>query len=312
MNVMITATLVAVVAQLGASRPYQSPPGELTRYATISSKQGRDIEIPATADGMLTQLPVREGDRIEAGQLLATIDDREAQAAVDVQQNALEAAMQRADDEIELQYAQASSKVAKVDVQKSEEANRKNPNSVSAIELMEKKLVVERSRLQIEKARKDQQLALLDANVKKAELHAAEVALSRRQIEAPFEAHVLELSAQQYEWVRAGDPIMRIANFDVLEVACYVPVSDYSPADVAGRRVTVRIQLPRGREASVEGRVVYVSQEIGGKDEFLVRADIGNQLQGGFWQIQPGLEAEMTIHVGEAAASKDLGAPSAR
>src|SRR5262249_27024038 len=74
-----------------------------------------DVRIPAQVDGVLLKLPVREGSRLKAGDLLAAIDDRQAKAQVDVARLGLEAARKKADDDIEERYAVAASKYARVD-----------------------------------------------------------------------------------------------------------------------------------------------------------------------------------------------------
>jgi multidrug resistance efflux pump len=132
--------------------------------------------------------------------------------------------------------------------------------------------------------------------VKKAELAAAEIALDRRTIQAPFDGEVQQLIMHQAEWVNPGDAILRLVQFDVLQVDGYVNARDYDPIDVQGRPVTVRVQLARGKELSIAGHVIYVNQTVL-DDEYLVRAEIQNQRNGEYWVIRPGLAATMTIHV---------------
>ena len=50
--------------------------------ATITAQNVR--EIPAESEGVLMSLPVREGSRVKAGEVLATIDDRLAKAQIEI------------------------------------------------------------------------------------------------------------------------------------------------------------------------------------------------------------------------------------
>jgi hypothetical protein len=64
--------------------------------------------------------------------------------------------------------------------------------------------------------------------------------------------------------------------------------------------VSVTVNLARGRQATVEGRVVYVNQSVLPRGKvggiYLVRAEVQNQKVGDYWVVRPGLEASMTIH----------------
>ena len=64
---------------------------------------------------------------------------------------------------------------------------------MAEIQIRQKKLVYDRSSLQIEKAHKDQVLASKEADVKKAELDAAKIQLDRGTIQAPFAGEVQQL-----------------------------------------------------------------------------------------------------------------------
>ena len=120
MNLSVVAILVAAFSQLGAeapAAPSPSPGGEPTlRPAAITAEN--DVVIAAEAEGTLIKLPVREGAQLAVGDLLAIIDDRQAQAAREVARIGHEAALARADDAVEETFAIASAAFAKVDLEK--------------------------------------------------------------------------------------------------------------------------------------------------------------------------------------------------
>ena len=157
----------------------------------------------------------------------------------------------------------------------------------------------------------DLEIAAREAEVKKAELDAAKIQLDQRTIRATFDGEVQQLFQKQAQWVKAGDPIMRLVRFDKLRVECFVRATDFDPVELANRRVTVVAELARGRQARAEGRVVFVDQTtVGGV--YRVRAEVKNQREGDYWLLRPGLKAEMTVHTSEApvAAEKTALQPS--
>ena len=144
------------------------------------------------------------------------------------------AADERAKDKIEEEYAIAAAGVAELDYRQSLQANAGGAQVVSPIDLEKKKLDWTRAKLQTAKARKDQRLARLDADVKNAELAAAQIALDRRIVTAPFDGEVQLVYSHESEWVNPGDPILRLVQFDVMHVDCMAPASEFDPGGAAG------------------------------------------------------------------------------
>ena len=263
----------------------------------IELKGEDEIRIPAQESGVLLEMPLKEGSRVSKGDLLAVIDDREAKAAVTVAEFALQSAVQRANETIEIRYAQAAEAVAKVDVDQDLKANRDHPGAIPEIEIRRKKLDLERSTLQIEKAQKDQLLARLEAKTKKAELEAARTALERRTIRAPFDGEVVDTYRHRAEWVNPGDPILKLVRFDTLHVQGFVDAEQYDRSEIRDKPVTVVITRARGREIRMQGRIVYVDQMLGSKSDYRVRAELKNKREGDNWLVEPGRYVRMTIHL---------------
>jgi multidrug resistance efflux pump len=259
-----------------------------------------EVEIPAQKEGVLTEMAVVEGSPVKAGSKIAVIDDREARAAVKVADFSLKAAEKRASDNIEARFAAKSADVAKVDWERDIEANRRAPGAVPDIEVQQKKLMYEKSTLQMEKAENDQVLAGLDAKVKGAELEAAKVALEKREIYAPFDGEVVKLHREKSEWVNPGDPILTLMRFDKLYVETFVSAKEFDRGELVGRPVTVVVQRARDKQITVEGKVVHVGQLIESGGNYAVRAEINNIKEENSWAVQPGLgRAKMTIHLGQ-------------
>ncbi|MCH7751932.1 MAG: HlyD family efflux transporter periplasmic adaptor subunit [Planctomycetes bacterium] len=284
----------------GVDRRYADENGNPMLDRCLIKLKGEDeIRIPAQVSGVLISMPVKEGSWVAKGDLLATIDDREAKAALQVAQYGLQSAQQRAQEDIEIRYAQAAEAVAKIDVLQDLKANRDFAGSIPEIEIRRKKLDLTRSTLQIEKAQKDQILAGLEAKTKGAERDAAQMALERRTILAPFDGEVVTTYRHQSEWVNPGDPILKLVRFDTLHVEGFVYSDQYDRGELQGKRVTVNVVRARGRAISVEGSIVYVDQMVRSDGSYPVRAEVKNEREGDNWLIQPGLKARMTIHLNE-------------
>jgi len=262
-----------------------------------------EVRIPAQEAGVLIKMSAKEGSRVSKGDVIATIDDREAKMGLRVAEYGLKAARQRAMDKIEEKYAIKAAEFAKVDWERVLEANENLAGAVPEMEVFQKKLGWQRSTLQIEKAQKDRDLAILDYNTKKAEVEAAEMAVGMRVIHAPFDGEVVDMYRHESEWVNPGDPILKLVRFDVLYVEGYAYAKNFDQEELQGRPVTVSISKSRGREITVKGTIVHVRSLVSG-GEYLVRAEVQNQRVGNNWLIQPGLEARMTIHLGKSLESR--------
>lgn len=263
----------------------------------VMLKKENLISIPAEEAGKLVEMPVREGSKVKAGQLLARIDDRETKAQLKIAEYQLESATKRAEEDIEIRYARAAKDVARVDWEQDVKANMDHEGAIPDIEIRRKKLEFRRAFLQEEKAQKDQVLAGLEASVKEAELDAAKMALTWRTIYAPFDGEVIETSRHEAEWVNPGDLILKLARFDTLYVEGTAYANEYDRSELQGRTVTVTIKRARGRELNVTGKVVNVLPRVRSDRSYIVRAEIENKREGEGWAIQPGLEAKMTIHL---------------
>jgi multidrug efflux pump subunit AcrA (membrane-fusion protein) len=303
MNVFAFALMLAAFGQVAGEAPAvvpsQAHSGDpVFSPASITVEADKDVVISAEAEGTLISLPVREGERVADDQVLATIDDRHALAAQKVAEIGLAAARAKADDAVEETFAIASAKYAKIDLDKVRLANLQKRGAFADIEVEEKKLAYTRAGLQIEKAKKDREIASKEADVKAAELDAAGIQLEHRTVKAPFAGEIQELRQKQAQWVKPGDPILRLVQYDKLRVECFVRADEYDPVDLANRRVTVTAHLARGRTAAAEGRIVHIDQTVL-SGVYRVRAEVQNQREGDFWLLRPGLNAEMKVHTSE-------------
>lgn len=294
----------ATAGQVGGE-PAELSPGQriiTSDDATIRVRGEDDKDLPAAEQGVLIEMTVREGAAVEAGEVIARIDDSQAQAALEVAAIGLDSARKRAEDDIEYRYAKKQAAVTKTDWQQDLLANEQMKNAVPEITIRRKKLDYERSLLQIEKAQHDAVLAIYDAKSKLAEKKAAQLNIERRVIKAPYDGVVETVYQHEHEWLNPGDPVVRLIRLDKLHVDCFVDSGQYDPVELAGKPVTVTVEMARGRTEELTGRVVFISQTTQSSGEYQVRAEIENRREGDYWVVRPGLPATISIDVGGEAS----------
>jgi len=297
MTIFRLMACLAVMVLLGGADRLDVEKSKNVELELCLVKVQYEARIPAPVAGVLIEMQMKEGTQLKKGDSLAVIDDREAVAARNIAQFGHEAAVKRSEDQIEEKYAAKAAAVAEFDLRIALKANQDKAAAISNLEIQQKHLNHERSKLQIEKAQKDRELAELDANTKKAELDAAEMALDWRKITSPVDGEVVKIYRNQDEWVSPGDPILNLVRFDVLDVEGDANAHDFDRSDLMGRSVTVYVTKARGRVVSAQGKVVHASQMVDFDDSFVVRAEIQNVREGDGWLIQPGMEARMVVHL---------------
>ncbi len=280
--------------------------------------------VPAEEAGVLVKVNVREGDRVtsferraprlkpksleEAGTVypednilpLAEIDKSLPMLQKQVAAKEYIKAIGNYKNDVSIRYAAGQRDVARSAWDIGNEANSKQPGSISFMEMRQRKLEVDAGDLRIEQAEHDRDQALLDANVKEAELANAEQAMDHRDIHSPIDGVVVQLYVHQGEWVRPGDPVFRIINLKKLRVQATLKVADCDPRTVRGREVSVTAAVTdangKSQDVSLPGRVVFVNPELKAGGRFSVWADIENrQTADGEYVLWPGMKSSMTV-----------------
>jgi multidrug efflux pump subunit AcrA (membrane-fusion protein) len=254
-----------------------------------------DVDIAAEESGLLVAVHVADGQEVTEGTLMVQLDDRRSQLDKMAAELERDAAVTRAADDIEVKYSIKSFELAEAELSQSIEINRRSPGSVPTSEVRRQQLAKHRAELQIERSRLELAVAQMTAKVRDAAVHAADENILRRQITAPFDGTVLEIFRLGNEWVNAGEPVMRLVRLDQLRVDGFISGSDFDSAEIAGRSVTVEVELARGQRAKFEGRVAFVNPLVQHGNKFRVRAIVLNQKRDGHWLLRPGMEATMTI-----------------
>ena len=305
---MLTTSLLLALA-MAADAPAAAPTEPFISACQIISIDNQAV--PAADSGVLTILRVKPGTRVKKGEEIGRIDDSEATAMLHIKQLEYEVAKQMADSDVDIRYSKAAADVAQTVYAKLEESNRQFKGTVTAIDILKGKLDLRRSRLAIEQAVQESAQAELTAKAKNAEVGAAQVALDRRILRAPFDGIVVKVVKKPGEWVAPGEAVVHIVGVNRLNVMGYLDASDWSPSDVQDRKVTVEVMLPRGKTKKVTGKITFVSPVVTIGD-LPVTAEIDTPMQGDLPLIRAGLNASMTIHVNQRPVAKSARAVGAR
>ena len=255
-----------------------------------------EVAVPAREPGVLKTLIAKEGDMVMPEQLLAQIDDTRAKMQVTAAALKLKVARTQAANRTPIEYAKATSEVAKAEYWQAIEANEKVRGAVTQAEVRQLLLKYHQAEWQIKQAEEDLLIAGLQADVSQAEFEAAQDNLQRRKIVSPLEGEVVKVHRHQGEWVQAGDPVLDIVRVNQLWVEGFLSATDYMPGEIKGKPVTVQVPLTHGRIEQFTGTITFVSPlvELAGKR--LVRATVDNRKEDGEWLLSAGLTAEMTIN----------------
>lgn len=299
---------LALVAAFAPQLPFAQSAGAQSNDptlegCTLSFLPENYIEISSDKAGVLRLVTVREGSRVADDAVMAQIDDDEAKMQLHVAEQQRLAAAAKYKDDIEKQYAEAASAVARADYEDLREANSGGVDQVvTDTDMRRSRLEWERAELQIDKAVKDKQLAGYEYLVRKAEVQAAQMEIDRRVIKAPFGGQVMEMFRKQGEWVDPGEPILQYARYDMLQCDGKVYLDEYDPREIEGCEVTVEAVVGRGQAETTKGRIIHVDSQVQyeGRYTYRVVAEVPNRMDRNRWALFPGLPAKMTIHLGTA------------
>jgi RND family efflux transporter MFP subunit len=257
----------------GEFRPYQS------------------IELHAKVAGYLKTIEVDVGDRVRAGQLVATLEIPEiapdlTRAAAEIRRATSELARLRG----ELERAEANRALVDLSHTRLLAAAKTEPGLIAQQELDD---VAARKRVAAATAAiasAEQQIEAVRATEQRIRAMA-----DYTRIMAPFAGLITKRYADPGAMIQAGTasqnqalPVVRLAQIDRLRLAVPVPESA-APSIRVGAPVRIRVQ---SLGSSLEGRVARVTKTVE-LDTRTMTAEIDVPNQGG--QLFPGLYAEVVL-----------------
>lgn len=220
-----------LVGLLAAALEAQTPTAPVRFTPAISHTFQAEVRLPGTVEarkssivaseveGVVEEYPVRQGQRVEAGDVLARLRTRQ----LELEKQSLEA---------EVAETLARRKLAKRELER-------------ARELFEAEIVAqdELDAKQYEyDAWESRDLRL------KADIERVQDNIERAVVTAPFDGVVLEERSQVGEWIGQGDPVVELLSLEQLEVNVDVP-ERYLNRFSVGARVPLSFEALDGRRA---------------------------------------------------------------
>jgi membrane fusion protein (multidrug efflux system) len=219
-------------------------------------------EVASEVDGVVTDLAVDEGDRVEEGALLL---------AVDPEKRSLMAANVRAMH----RDAQAALAEAERETARIRKLHTSGIASDAALDKVETGLSRARSRVE----------------ATKAELGVAERAVRDANVKAPFAGWIARRDVSRGEYVRTGQPLFELVALDPIEVEFSVAERDSARVAVGQQ---VQVQVAPYPEESFQGEVTVISPTLDPKTRTLrVKAQIANA----DGRLRPGLFARADLGI---------------
>ncbi|MCY2999940.1 MAG: HlyD family efflux transporter periplasmic adaptor subunit [Planctomycetota bacterium] len=268
------------------------------RYKAILSFVN-DIKVVAQTDGIILDILVDEGSAVAKDTIMIQIDNRLAVAEREVASKELESAKLKAEDDSQIKFSVASYEVATSVFNRSQELFAK---VVEAQEEWEKKRLEKiKAGFQIDVSKREQLIAQAAVGVNEAKVNASNVQLELRTIKAPFTGVVASMQKERFDWVKAGEEILRLVSLDKFRVKGTVRIAD-SPNTLEGARANVIIPTGAGKVERLEGVVGFVSPESQGSgarndgtQEYTVWVEIPNKQVGGKYLFRGAMDAIVEI-----------------
>jgi RND family efflux transporter MFP subunit len=290
---LLKLSLTGLVLVLGS----QSTPsaavaqGNAITGITAAIKCIHDVKLAAQADGLLQELLAEEGATVEKGQVILTIDERTARAELAVAEKEAAAAAAQAGQDANLRFSRKVSEVSDAEYEETKDLFERR--SASRQETRRKLLEAEKARLGIEVADVDHAKDILAAEVAKEKVSAARVQLELRRVTAPYDGIIVERLRDQGEWVKAGEPILRLVHLKEMRVESRVPVRGSSVAHLQNAPCRLHVKI-NGEDVQFDTKVEFVSPVIE-LNTCRVWARVPNTMVGGAWLLRDGMEATIDI-----------------
>ncbi|MDE2180537.1 MAG: efflux RND transporter periplasmic adaptor subunit [candidate division NC10 bacterium] len=302
--------------------------------------EATEVEVSSKLPGRLAQLLVKEGDQVQANQVIARLDTSEIEAERAQNQAALARAEAQLKEllagsrvqEIEearanLQQAEDNLKLARDDWDRFDSLFKEG--AISAQERDRAKNRVEIAQSQVKAARERYELVRVgprpevieaarhERDRAKAALEVAQVRLRDSTILAPLSAIVLTKRAEQGEVVNPGFPIVILIDPDDLWLRVYIPESEIGLVGIGQDAAVTVDSFPNRR---FEGKVI----EISSKAEFTPRTvqtkkervnlvfGVKIRLDNHERLLKPGMPADTEIRTGGGGPKRTSYRPSAR
>lgn len=331
-TVKCSALLFAVITvALGAGGCARTIRGEGEAIVVSGNIEVIDAQLAFKIPGRLVERAADEGDKINAGQLIARLDDVELTQQLDLRRAELagvEAGLAElvagsrpqevAAVEATLRSAEAERDRASLEGRRQEELHATNASSDRELETARAQLRVAEARANEARERLalvregPRQETIAQGRARVAQARAA-VALAESQVgnarlTAPFKGVVLERHAEPGEFVGAGAPILTAADTSRVWLRAYVNQSDLGRIQ---RGQPVDVRTDSYPDKTYVGRLAFIADEAEftpktvqtTKERVTLVYRIKIDLDNASGELKPGMAADATIRPAAAVGN---------
>lgn len=195
------------------------------------AKATQELELSFRVDGPLVARPVKVGDEVKRGDLIAQIDERDYQVRL-------------RSAEGQLQRALANEERARADFERNLSIQKQDSGAIS--------------QAAIDRTKENLDLAKADIAAFEAEVDAAKDALNYTTLRAPFDGTIVITYVENFEDVRAKQPIVRMVDASQIEMTVNMPESRISYVPFVEK---VRVEFDAFPGRPLEGKVKEIGTE---------------------------------------------------
>jgi len=234
--------------------------GDETRQRTFPGRveASRRVELAFQVPGVIAQLPVKEGQRVAKGDLIAQLRQDEFQARLDALQGELDQARaaltalragERREEQLRRQavvrQAEARLANARADLDRARRLVQSRAMSQAEFDRTEAtyRVAVEEQKAAVQSSEqatigREEDILAKEASVRALEARVVEADIQLRDstLEAPYDGVIASRFVEAGQNVRAKDPIVRFQDVDEIEIVVDVPesvmVGDIQRADI--------------------------------------------------------------------------------
>ena len=246
---LVMVCLVAVDAVLG----------EESFAVEAITRPSQDTVLSFTRPGRISEVVVKEGDRVDSGQLLARLDD-------EAEQTQLAQLKAQADDDKRIRAAKADLAQKNVDLAKIRQIFE--TGVATEWEMEHAKLDVTIAELSVE-------LALFEREQNQRAYHEATIQLERMKLKSPIAGAIEEVSVEVGESVDGVMQVVRVVDVDPLWIDVPVPLTQAMNLDY-GR--AAEIICSETDDTVLRGKIVHKgSVADAASDTLKVRLEVPNE-----------------------------------
>ncbi len=264
------------------------------------------IELCAEETGRLLSLDVKLNQSVHANAIVGKLDSALAEVELKTAKLQHTFALDLAKDTSDVDYNKLAVKEAEHEL-----ANyRSIGKSVSESEISRLTLALGRAQLALQRSQQTQARAKVDAELRAAAVEASQQRVERCVLRSPHNGVITEVLKRPGQWIRVGDPIVRLADMENLVVDSLVELDRIDITKIIGAQVQVESTGQRQVDVRLPGMITSYDHEVSKRGLVRLHAKVLNQQIGGHWKLLPGQNVTLYIATSSEAKEQYISSPS--